>query len=111
MVRVTAKQVTISNEAGERQEDSTWMDIFILKKIQCHMDQVTDAMVLPYLGLGLLPKCWYLTAYNLTLALGVATCTQGYNCSAGPELGTGSHVEVSLLLPLIPTVPALSCLG
>ena len=33
LVRVTAKQVTISNEAGERQEEQ-YVDIFILKKLR-----------------------------------------------------------------------------
>ena len=48
----------------------------------------------PYLGLGFgKQKC--------TLEITVS--------SAGPELV--SHVEVSLLSPLIPTVPALSWLG
>ena len=70
LVRVTAKQVTISNEAGKRQEASAWIYLFF----KVYMDQVTiDAMVRPYLGLALLPTCWYLTPCNLNLALGLAT--------------------------------------
>ena len=86
LVRVTAKQVTISNEAGERQEEQ-YVDIFILKKLRVLWTKLRDYGS-SYLGLALLLKCWCLTATLPCPRVWQPLCTLSYCHSSGPELGS-----------------------